>query len=72
MCSDFSYFLFVSQLDAKTTVKSKLDSNGALSGVVEHKLSDPALKVNVAAEFDATSSDLAAKKFGLGLVFGDF
>lgn len=60
------------KLDSATTVKAKLNSCGALSTVVEHKLSDPRIKFNVAAEFDATTPDLATKKFGLGLVLGDY
>jgi hypothetical protein len=69
---DLTPFCIYTQLDAKTSVKAKLDSTGTLSGVIEHKLADPRVKFNIAAEFDATSADLAAKKFGLGLVFGDY
>jgi len=60
------------KVDSNMTVKAKLSSCGGLSTVVEHKLSDPKMKVNLAAEFDATSPDLTARKFGVGLTFGDY
>lgn len=60
------------KLDSATTVKAKIDSCGVLATAVEHKLSDPNVKVNVAAQFDATSPDLTTQKFGLGLALGDY
>jgi len=60
------------KVDSNMTVKAKLGSCGGLSTAVEHKLADPKMKINIAAEFDATSPDLTARKFGVGLVFGDY
>lgn len=60
------------KLDSATAVKAKLDSCGVLSTAIEHKMSDPRVKVNVAAQFDATSPDLTTQKFGVGLAIGDY
>jgi len=60
-------------LDANTTGSFKAGTDGALSAAVEHRLANPALKVNAAAQFNALGGNLfKAEKFGLGLTFGDF
>lgn len=60
-------------LDANTTVKKSLDSNGIVNVAVSHTLANPAAKVNVAAQFDALSSDCCkANKFGVCITLGDF
>jgi hypothetical protein len=59
------------EVDAATLVKGKLDSEGAYAAVVEHKLANPAVKINVAAGFNR-SSGLAAQSFGVGFAFGEF
>jgi len=51
----------------------KINSSGVLCLSVEHKLSNPNLKVNAASQFDLLGSNpLGAKAFGIGLTFGDF
>jgi len=61
------------QLSQTTTVKSRGNTEGALGFVVEHRLKNPSVKLNLAAEFDvAKSLSAPAKKFGFSLVFGDY
>jgi hypothetical protein len=61
------------KLDDSTAIYKKLDSSGVLSSSIEHKLANPALKVNAAAQFNLFGTNCcAAEKFGLGLTFGDF
>jgi hypothetical protein len=61
------------ELSTVTTIKSRGTTDGALGFVVEQKLKNPSLKLNLAAEFDvAKSFNGPAKKFGLSLVFGDY
>lgn len=60
-------------LDKNTAIYKKVDSSGILSSSIEHKLANPALKVNAAAQFNLFGSNCcAAEKFGLGLTFGAF
>lgn len=61
------------QLDGATTVKNSLDSNGICNVAVTHVLTNPALKLNVAGQFDVLSSDcLKANKMGVCITMGDF
>lgn len=61
------------RVDDNTSIYTKVDSTGALATSLEHKLANPALKVNAAAQFNLKGSNcVAAEKFGLGLTFGDF
>jgi hypothetical protein len=60
-------------LDKSTNVKTSFDSNGIVNVNVCHILANPAAKINVAAQFDALSSDIfKANKFGIGVTVGDF
>jgi len=59
------------KLDGNTVVKSMANTSGVVSAAIEHELSDPQFKMNLAAEFD-TNSGLSAQKFGVGLSFGDY
>jgi len=59
-------------LSKTTGVKARAASTGAVGVVVEHKLADPALKLAMSAEFDATNYGAPANKFGLSFVFGDY
>lgn len=62
-----------SKIDDNTAIFAKVDSTGVLAASVEHKLANPALKVNAAAQFNLKGSNCcAAEKFGLGMTFGDF
>jgi len=58
-------------LDATTTVKGKIDTNGAAAVAVERQLSNPSVKINFGHKFDALKG-LKATKWGLGLTFGDY
>lgn len=61
------------QLDCKTAIKAKADSNGVVGTAVSHVLANPAMKFCVSAEFDALGADVCkAQKFGISLNFGDF
>jgi voltage-dependent anion channel protein 2 len=58
-------------VDAATTLKAKVDSEGAVAGAVEHRLANPAVKINAAAAFNKNTG-FAAQSFGVGFTFGDF
>lgn len=61
------------QLDVDTTLKAKANSDGVLSAACEHRLQNPRLKYNVAAEFNSVGAGIPkASKFGLGFSFGDY
>lgn len=61
------------KLDAATSIKAKATSVGIVGVAITHVLANPAMKVCVSSEFDVTGSDFTkAKKFGIGLNFGDF
>jgi voltage-dependent anion channel protein 2 len=62
------------QYAADTVVKAKAFSTGSVFAAVEHKLSNPAVKVNVAAEWACPTWNtcVQSKKMGIGLTFGDF
>jgi len=56
-------------------VKAKADTDGVLSGVVEHKLKDLPVKATMAGQWNTKFNKkeiLSPDKFGLGLTFGDF
>jgi len=59
-------------VDDTTTVKAKVDSNGILAGVVEHRLSNPALKVGLSSQWSGKNKSFNSEKFGVALTFGDF
>jgi voltage-dependent anion channel protein 2 len=58
-------------VDKLTTVKGKIDNNGTLSAVVEHRLDNPALKLSFAAQWKGNKTT-TPEKFGFGLNFGDY
>jgi len=60
------------QLDLDTAIKAKANNYGEISTAVEHRLSNPALTLQAAAQFKATgTSKLVSEKFGLGVFFGE-
>lgn len=60
-------------LDDATTWKNSFDSNGIANVAVSHVLTNPALKINVAGQFDVLGSDLfKANKMGVCISIGDF
>jgi hypothetical protein len=59
-------------LDGSTTLKSSISTSGAIQTAVEHTLSNPALKFNVATKFETTTGlDLAVQSHGVGITVGD-
>jgi len=59
-------------LSKTSTLKSKGDSAGSIAFALEHKLTNPNMKFNFAAQYDANKAPAAAEKFGISLVFGDY
>jgi len=59
-------------IDKITTVRGKVDSNGSISAVVEHRLDNPSLKLQFAAQWSGKNKSTTPEKFGLGLNFGDY
>jgi len=53
-----------------SSVKVKGDNNGALAVAFEHRLKDPNLKFNVAAEYNVAKPFGAARHFGMSLAYG--
>jgi len=61
------------RLSEANSVKAKGDSNGTFAVAVEHRLQNPALKFNLAAEYDCSRAcNQPARQFGLSLVYGDY
>jgi hypothetical protein len=59
--------------DKSTGFKLRASTGGDLAGVVEHRLSDPRLSVNLSAGWKVKgSSNVRLDKVGVGLHFGDF
>jgi len=59
-------------VDKITTVRGKVDSNGTIAAVVEHRLDNPSLKLQLAAQWSGKNKTTTTEKFGLGACFGDF
>jgi len=60
------------EIDKATIVKGKVDSNGSIGAVVEHRLDNPALKLALAAQWSGKNKSTSPEKFGFGLTFGDY
>eukprot|EP00823_Brevimastigomonas_motovehiculus_P007030 TRINITY_DN6050_c0_g1_i1.p1 TRINITY_DN6050_c0_g1~~TRINITY_DN6050_c0_g1_i1.p1 ORF type:complete len:312 (-),score=60.38 TRINITY_DN6050_c0_g1_i1:1115-1984(-) len=58
------------QIDEKTKVKGSVDTRAILCGMVEHKLHNPNMKVNLSSQWDVKKQSTPTK-FGCGLSFGD-
>jgi len=60
-------------LSSANSVKAKADSNGTLAVGIEHRLKNPALKFNIAAEYDCSKAcNQPARQFGMSFVYGDY
>jgi len=59
-------------IDEVTTVKGKIDTEGALGTVLEHRLSNPAMRLNLSANWKVQDKTTAPKQFGVALTFGDY
>jgi len=59
------------KVDANIATKLKIDTNGILAAVLEHKLRNPAAKFVFSSEFNAKAASTVPEKFGLALHLGD-
>jgi len=60
-------------LSSVNSVKAKADSNGTLAVAIQHRLKNPALKFNIAAEYDCSKAcNQRARQFGMSFVYGDY
>jgi len=60
-------------VDKVTKLKFKADSTGLVASSVTHTLADPAVKLQVAAEFNTQAADVfAPQKLGFSVSLGDF
>jgi len=53
-------------------VKGKYDSSGTVSAAIEHRLDNPALKLNFASQWSGKNKTTTPEKFGFGVTFGDY
>lgn len=59
-------------IDEVTTIKEKIDTEGVVATVLEHRLSNPFLRVNLSANWQVKDKTTTPKQFGVALTFGDF
>jgi len=59
-------------VDETTTVKSRVDTNAQVAAVLEHRLSNPALKVGLSSQWNGRDRTTTPARFGVALTFGDF
>jgi len=60
-------------LSTVNSVKAKADSSGTVGVAIEHRLTQPALKFNIAAEYDCSKAfNQPARQFGMSFVYGDY
>jgi len=59
-------------VDEVTTLKAKVDTEGVAAGVLEHRLSNPFLKLNLSANWQVKDKTTTPKQFGVALTFGDY
>jgi len=59
-------------VDETTTVKSRVDTNAQVAAVLEHRLSNPALKVGLSSQWNGRDRTSTPARFGVAFTFGDF
>jgi len=59
-------------VDDNTTVKSKVDTNAQVAAVLEHRLTNPAVKVALSALWNGRDRTTTPSRFGVALTFGDY
>jgi voltage-dependent anion channel protein 2 len=59
-------------IDAASNMKAKIDSNGSIAGVVEHRLNNPSVKLAFAAQWAGKNKTTTPERFGVGVNFGDY
>jgi len=58
-------------VDKSTALKAKVDSQGLLAAVLEHKLPHPAAKIAISVENNAKAASTTPQSFGITLHLGD-
>jgi voltage-dependent anion channel protein 2 len=59
-------------IDETTSTKAKIDTAGVLAAVLEHRLTNPFLRLQLSANWRVQDRVAAPKQFGVGLTFGDY
>jgi len=59
------------EIDATTRFKGMLNSQGLLSAILEHRLSNPSMKIALASQWDGSKRQTKPDRFGVGITFGD-
>jgi len=59
-------------IDEHTAVKAKINNDFNVGAVVEHRLSNPLMRLALSANWDATKRSSVPERFGVAVTFGDF
>jgi len=59
------------ELDANIRFKGMIDAKGVVAAVFEHRLSNPAMKLALASQWDTSKRSTKPDRFGVGVTFGD-
>jgi voltage-dependent anion channel protein 2 len=59
-------------VDENTSGKTKIDSEGNVAGAVEHRLSNPNVKIALSASWNGKQPSTVPDKFGVAATYGDF
>jgi hypothetical protein len=59
------------ELDATTRFKGMMNSTGLLSAILEHRLSNPSMKIALASQWESSKRQTKPDRFGVGITFGD-
>jgi len=59
-------------IDEVTTVKAKVNTEGELAAVLEHRLTNPSMRLNLSANWKVQDKTSTPKGFGVALTFGDY
>jgi len=58
-------------IDEATALKAKVDTAGVAAAVLEHRLTNPLLKLQLSANWKVQDKSTTPKQFGVALTFGD-
>jgi len=59
------------EIDEVTTVKGKINTDGDLGAVLEHRLTNPFMRLALSANWKVQDKTTSPKEFGVALTFGD-
>jgi len=59
------------EIDEVTTVKGKINTDGQLAAVLDHRLTNPFMRLSLSANWQVQDKTTAPKQFGVALTFGD-